>query len=201
MIPLVRLAAAATTALALAACSLGGLVGGGSKAPQALYVLTPQAPEPAADSRQSAADQAITVRTPAIEKELRTTRVPVKVSDTQVQYIPDMLWVDTPDRLFQSLLQEIIRRTTNRVVLDPDQTSVDPGLMLSGKLWRFGYDATTGEAVVRYEAMLAAPDGGHVQTRVFESRLPAQGTARSASVALNQAANQVALEVARWVGG
>ena len=40
----------------------------------------------------------------------------------------DLQLVDTPDRLFQSLLAETVRRTTNRVVLDPSQTALDPGL-------------------------------------------------------------------------
>lgn len=201
MSPLVRLAAAAAFGLSVGACSLGGMLGGKSKAPEALYVLTPEAAQPSDTVRSGPAGEALTVRTPAIDKELRTVRVPVQVSDTEVQYIQDMSWVDTPDRLFQQLLQETIRRTTGRVVLDPSQTSVDPGLVLNGRLWRFGYDAGTGEAVVRYEGILAVPDGGHVETRQFESRVAADGTAAGTSAALNRAANDVARQVAGWVGG
>ena len=201
MIPPVRLAAAAALALSLAACSLGSMFGGGAKPPAVLYTLNPEAPERTSAGKQSPAGEAVTVGVPVIGKELRTTRVPVRLSDTEVQYISDMTWVDTPDRLFKSLLSETIRRTTNRVVLDPDQVALDPGLLLSGKLWRFGYDATTGEAVVRFEGMLSSPDGAHVETRMFEARAPADGTAATTSAALNRAANQVALDVAGWIGG
>ncbi len=201
MTPPVRLAAAAALAISLGACSLGGLLGGGAKAPAVLYTLNPEAPERTAAGNRSAAGEAVTVGVPVIDKELRTTRVPVQVSDTEVQYIAGMTWVDTPDRLFKSLLSETVRRTTNRVVLDPDQVALDPGLLLSGKLWKFGYDAATGEAVVRFEGMLSSPDGAHVETRMFESRVPADGTAATTSAALNRAANQVALDVAGWIAG
>lgn len=201
MTPLVRIAAIATLACFAAACSIGSLVGGGSKAPDALYILTPEAPMPASASREAPAGEAVTVRVPVVGEELRTTRVPVHVGDTQVEYLTDLIWVDTPDELFRALVEETIRRTTSRVVLDPKQTALDPGLVLSGKLWRFGYDAPTGEVVVRFDGVLATQGGTHVETRVFESRVPAVGTAESASVALNRAANQVAMDVARWIGG
>lgn len=201
MSPFLRLAAAACLASLAGACTLGGLLGGGARAPDALYVLTPEAPVPVVAERDAPAGEAVTVRVPVIGKELRTTRVPVQVTGTEVEYLKDMVWVDTPDRLFSDLLQETIRRTTTRVVLDPQQTAVDPGLVLSGKLWRFGYDAATGEAVVRFEGLLATRSGTHVETRLFESRVPAAPAAASVSVALNRAANQVALEVASWIGG
>lgn len=198
---IVRLAAAAAMACLAAGCSLSGILGGGAKAPDALYILTPEAPMPPNAERESPAGEAVTVRVPVIGKELRTTRVPVHVTDTEVEYVQDMVWVDTPDRLFRDLVEETIRRTTNRVVLDPQQTALDPGLVLSGKLWRFGYDAGLGSVVVRFDAMLATQSGTHVETRVFQAQAPADGTAASTSLALNRAANQVALEVASWIGG
>jgi cholesterol transport system auxiliary component len=201
MTPLLRLAAGAALALSVGACSLGSLLGGGGKAPVVLYTLTPETPERTAAVKRAAAGESVTVEIPVIDKELRTTRVPVQVSDTQVQYVADLTWVDTPDRLFKTLLMETIARSTSRVVLDPDQVALDPGLVLSGKLSRFGFDSTTGEAVVRYEGMLAAPDGAHVETRMFESRVPADGTGAVTAAALNRAANQVAIEVAGWIGG
>ena len=58
--------------------------------------------------------------------------MPAQVTPTEVQYVTDLQLVDTPDRLFQNLLEETVRRTTNRVVLDPSQTTLDPGLVVSG---------------------------------------------------------------------
>jgi cholesterol transport system auxiliary component len=40
-----------------------------------------------------------------------------------------------------------------------------------------------------------------VQTRRFTAAAPADGTAATVAPALNRAANQVAQDVARWIGG
>jgi cholesterol transport system auxiliary component len=127
--------------------------------------------------------------------------VPVQVSPTDVQYVTNLVMVDTPDRLFQDLLAETVRRTTNRVVLDPRQARLDPGLQVTGELRRFGYDAQTGQAIVVYDGALSTAGGTRVETRRFTGTAPADGTAASVGPALNRAANQVATEVASWIGG
>ena len=193
------------TALALAAalggCSLGGLLGGGSKPPVSLVTLTPEAPEPAQIARSAAAGQAVTINVPTVPKELSAVRVPVQVSPTNVQYVRDLQLVDTPDRLFQGLLAETLRRTTSRVVLDPGQTSLDPGVTVAGQLQKFGYDASSGQVVVTYDASMSTAGAAQVQTRRFTASAPADGTAATVGPALNRAANQVALDVAKWIGG
>lgn len=200
MTPLTRIAAPLTLAAVLAGCSLSGLVGGGTKAPAVLYTLSSTAPAAAPAAGQATPATAITVRAPAVKKELRTTRVPVQVSPTEVQYVTGLDWVDTPDQLFQQLVSETIRRTTGRVVLNPDQSAIDPGTVLSGTLQSFGYDAQRGMVVVRYDADLLAPGANGVRSRSFTAEAPADGTAATVAPALNDAANQVALQVAQWVG-
>jgi cholesterol transport system auxiliary component len=189
------------TALALAVAASGcALLGGGGKAPPVLFTLSSDAP-PAAPTRSSAVGETVTIETPAIPKELRTVRVPVDIGLTQVQYVANLQWVDTPDRLFQSLVEETVRRTTNRVVLDPNQATLDPGLVVTGQLNRFGYDSQQGAVVVQYDASLATQGGTHVESRRFEASVPADGKAATVSPALNEAANQVAKQVAQWIGG
>jgi len=190
----------ALAAAALAGCSVGGLLGGGAKAPTMLQTLTPEAPDPGNIARSAAAGQAVTIELPVISNELHTVRVPVQVSPTDVQYVTDLQWVDTPDRLFQNLVEETVRRTTNRVVLDPNQTGLDPGIVLRGELERFGYDSPSGQVVVAYNGSLAAADGT-VQTRRFTASAPSDGSGPSVGPALNRAANQVAQQVAQWIGG
>ncbi len=189
------------TALALAVATGGcALLGGGGKPPPVLFTLSSDAP-PAAAARTAAVGQTVTIGTPVIPKQLRTVRVPVEIGLTQVQYVANLQWVDTPDRLFQALLEETVRRTTNRVVLDPSQTTLDPGLVVSGQLNRFGYDSQQGVVVVQYDGSLATQGGTHVESRRFEATVPADGTAATVSPALNEAANQVAKQVAQWIGG
>ena len=195
-----RVLASVALAMAVGGCSLGGMLGGGGKAPASLLTLTPEAPATGEFTRSANAGQSVTVSTPVISKELRTTRVPVRVSPTDVQYVTDAQWVDTPDRLFADLIAETIRRTTNRVVLDPGLTGLDPGLIVSGELQSFGYDAATGQAVVRFDGALSTAGGTRVETRRFEASAPTDGSAQSIGPALNRAANEVALEVANWIG-
>lgn len=194
-----RVVAPALLALAIGGCSLGGMLGGG-KAPATLLTLTPEAPATGEFTRSASAGQAVTIGTPVISKELRTVRIPVRISPTDVQYVTDAQWVDTPDRLFGGLLAETIRRTTSRVVLDPALTGLDPGLIVSGELQSFGYDAATGQAVVRFDGALSTAGGTRVETRRFEATAPSDGSAASIGPALNRAANEVATKVAAWVG-
>ncbi|MBA3666984.1 MAG: membrane integrity-associated transporter subunit PqiC [Sphingomonas sp.] len=181
--------------LSLAACF------GGKKVPPTLLTLTSVAPAPASIARSAAPGEALTIDVPVIPKELSTTRVPALVGPTAVAYVTNLQWVESPDKLFQNLLQETTKRTTSRVVLDPRQATLDPGLNLSGTLSRFGYDTQTGAVVVRYDGALSSAGGTRVETRRFEASVPADGTAATVGPALNAAANQVAAEVANWIGG
>ena len=195
MMRLNRLLVVALATVSLTACF------GGKKVPSTLLTLTSVAPAPAGISRAAAPGEALTIDVPVVPKELASTRVPALVGPTAVAYIKDLLWVESPDKLFQDLLQETAMRTTGRVVLDPRQSSLDPGLTLSGSLTRFGYDTQTGAVVVRYDGALSTQGGTRVETRRFEASVPADGTAATVGPALNAAANQVATEVAKWIGG
>ena len=195
MMRLARLITAPIAALALAGCF------GGAKVPPVLLTLSPEAAAPSQVSRAASAGDAVTIEIPITAKELKSVRVPAQIGATSVAYIKDLQWVDTPDRLFQQLLSETVTRTTGRVVLDPNQSSLDPGVHVTGQLQRFGYDASEGSAVVIYNAAMSTAAGTRVETRRFESRAPADGTAGTVGPAMNRAANQVAIEAARWIGG
>jgi cholesterol transport system auxiliary component len=197
---MLRMVAPAAMALAVCGCSLSGLLGGGGKSPATLLTITPEAPATGEFTRAAAAGQAVTVNPPVIGKELRTVRIPVQVSPTGMQYVTDAQWVDTPDRLFANLLSETIRRRTNRVVLDPNLTGLDPGLIVAGQLQSFGFDASSGQAVVRFDGTLSTAGGTRVETRRFEATAPSDGTAASIGPALNRAANEVSYKVADWIG-
>lgn len=197
---LLRAAAPLALALALAGCSISSLLGGG-KTPPSLLTLTPEAPSPASMNRAANAGEAVTINVPVIAKELRTTRVPVQITPTDVQYIENAAWVDTPDRLFKDLLAETIRRRTGRVVLDSRQSALDPGLVVTGQLHRFGFDQAAQAVIVRFDGALSTQGGTRVETRRFEASVPSNGDAASIGPALNRAANQVALEAASWIGG
>jgi cholesterol transport system auxiliary component len=180
-------------ALALSGCF------GGAKVPDTLMTLNSAQVRTAATPRTAAEGQAITVAVPTVPRELQTLRVPVHESELAISYLKDAQWVEMPATLFARVLSETIAATTGRVVLDPKQFTFDPGQRLTGTLQRFDYDAASGQAVAIYDAALARQGGG-VTTQRFEARVPATADATGVAAALNQATNQIAAEVARWVG-
>ena len=185
---------AAIMALPLAAC-----VSLGADPPPSLLTLTPANAIPAGASATGAAASALAVLEPSTDQRLNVTRVPVQTSDSSLAYLKDAVWVEKPARLFQGLVAETIRAKGNRLVVRENDLGARGIAMLSGQLLDMGYDVATGSVVVRYDGVLQRPDG-QVQTRRFESRVPAAAEANAVGPALNQAANQVANEVAEWVG-
>jgi cholesterol transport system auxiliary component len=183
-------------ALALAGCF------GGAKVPDTLMTLNPAQVRAASAPRTAAEGQAVTVVVPTVPRELQSLRVPVHETELAISYLKNAQWVEMPATLFARLVSETIAATSGRVVLDPKQFSFDPGQRLTGTLQRFGYDAPSGQVIAVYDAVLARPGGAGVIAQRFEARVPAATPdAAGVSPALNQAANQIAADVARWIGG
>jgi cholesterol transport system auxiliary component len=187
---------AAMLALPLAGClSLGG------KVPDRLMSLDAEAKVPAGTAFDGTDAQAIGVAVPSAPQSLATVRVPVQASPTAVAYLTDAQWVEPPTRLFRHLLAETIEARTGRVVPDYRQPALAPATRLDGRLQAFGLDAAGPSAVVIYDAVLSRTGEDRVRTRRFEARVPVAAIdAASAPQALNRAANQVAGEVADWIG-
>jgi cholesterol transport system auxiliary component len=179
-----------------ASLALAGCFGG--KTPSTLLTLTPAAPSATFD-RTAAASEAVTIELPVAGRSIRQVRVPVLERAGQVTYVKDLQYLETPDHLFQQLLSETVKRVTGRVVIDPRQAGIDPGTRVSGVLQRFGYDTASAQVIVTYDA--TATRGATVQTRRFTAQAPADGTAATVGPAINTAANDVATQVARWIGG
>lgn len=180
--------------------ALAGCFGGG--APPQLLTLSAAEVRPAASPRTAGPGQAITVAAPSLPQALRTTRIPVYVNETTIQYLTEAVWVENPGALFARVLGETIAARTGRVVLDPSQYSHDPGTRITGTLVKFGLDPAAMQVVIVYDAAMArgGPNGGVVTNR-FEMRVPvAEATPAAVAPALNQAANQLAGEVATWIG-
>ena len=86
-------------------------------------------------------------------------------------------------------------------MLSTIQSVGDPSAQLAGELRNFGLDATTREAVVTFDASLTRQGKTSVEKRRFEARVPVAAIdAPSAAAGINQAANQVATQLADWIG-
>lgn len=195
--------------LMLAVVSLGGCIRFGAEPPPSLLTLEAEAAVAPGQTTSSATARSIAVTPPVVPQELAVTRVPVRTGETGVAYLKDAVWVEAPSRMFARLLSDTIAVQTGRLVVGQRQSLADPGARLGGELRQFGLDADTSEAVVIYDAALIRdrPAGAAeraplaLEKRRFEARVPvAQITPAAAGLALNQAANQVAKDVAAWVG-
>lgn len=193
--------AVANAALAvLGMALLAGCVRLGGTAPEQLYTLTPSVSAPAGAATDGNVSAGLVVLEPTAAQSLTVTRVPVMVDASSLAYLKDAVWVERPARLFQRLLAETIRARGNRLVLTDDDLQYSAPTRLSGQLVELGYHAASSSVVARFDAVLQLP-GGRVLTRRFESTVP--GIAPEAAAvgpALNRAANQVAGEIAEWVG-
>ena len=179
---------------------LGGCLSFGAEPPPSLLTLTPAATAPVGASASGNPTTAITLVEFEAPAAVDVTRVPVQVNDSEIAYLKDAVWVEKPARLFRRLIAETIRtRSGGRVVIDGDDPGVSAVNRLQGTVRRFGYDAATSSVIVTFDAVRAG-DGANVQTRRFEASVPGV-TPDDASVgpALNQAANEVAVQVADWV--
>ena len=180
---------------------LAGCISFGGKPPAALMTLTPQAQLAIGESQKSNVAATITVAVPSLPQELASSRVPVHSGGTAIAYVKDAQWVERPSQLFQRLLSDTLTARTGRLVLSSRQSLTDPGAYLMGEIRTFGVDGDTGEAVVTYDASLIRGPETMVEKRRFEARVPVTPIeAVPVATALNQAANQVAAEVADWVG-
>lgn len=180
--------------------ALAGCISFGAKPPPYLLSLTPDAMLADGATASGPAQGAITVLTPEIPQKLSTPRVPVRTNATEIAYVEGAQWVDTPHRLFRRLLSETIAAQTGRLVLDEGQGLTDPGTRLAGDLVDFDVDATAMQAVVTFDATLV--QGETASKRRFQARVPITAIEpQGVGVAMNAAANEVAGEVAAWLGG
>jgi cholesterol transport system auxiliary component len=186
---------------ALLAAPLAACISLSPEPPPSLLTLTPDTPVPGGAAQTADAARSITIVVPVTPQEIATTRVPVQATATSLAYVKDAQWVEQPSRLFARLLSDTISQRTGRIVLDPRQFSLDPGVRLTGELRRFGIDAASSSAVVTYDAALSRAEG-QVEKRRFEASVPiAVVDSVNAGQGLNSAANQVAAQVADWIGG
>lgn len=187
--------------LTLGACGPLVQIGGNDTPPDALLTLRAAAlgaPGEAIDPARS-----LSIDPPKVPGAIQTLRLPVTISDNEVQYLKAANWVEQPSRLFQRLLADTVGSRGNVLVLSNGQSNVAAARRLTGELLEFGLDVRGEPQVrVRFNALLTGRDGQPVAARRFESARPVASQAPSdVGVALNEAANEVSSEVAGWVAG
>lgn len=179
---------------------LGGCISLGGKPPKLLVGLTAeQSSAPGAMAGGPTAG-ALIVLDPEAGRKLDVLRIPVQVDDATIAYLTDVTWVERPARLFRQLLAETIRSRGKRFVLESVEEAASSKATLSGRLIDMGFDARSQSVVVRFDA-LRNDGNGSVTARRFEAIVPGIApNGEAVAPALNRAANDVARQVADWVG-
>lgn len=179
---------------------LSGCLGLGGKVPDQLISLTARDVAPAGAVDQGRVGEALAVLDPEADRRIDVQRVPVQIDDSAVAYLKDAMWVERPARQFRHLLAETIRARTGRLTLESGEAGVVARETLSGRLADMGYDARSRSVVVRFDAIRKDAKGA-VGARRFEARVSGIApTAAAVAPALNRAANDVAAQVADWIG-
>ncbi|WP_404480602.1 ABC-type transport auxiliary lipoprotein family protein [Novosphingobium sp. BL-52-GroH] len=187
---------------AAAALTLSGCVSLGTKPPDELLRLTPSETAPAGTTASGQLSEAIVVLDPEADRGLDVLRVPVTVDASSVAYLKDALWIEKPTRQFRSLLAETLRSRTGKLVVEGGDFEVTGRTLIGGRLIQMGYDSQKGAVVVRFDAIRTDRGGTPIQSRRFEAVVPGvEAKAKPVGAALNQAANDVARQVADWVKG
>ena len=193
MIRIFRKAAWAAPAFLVAGC-----VSFGPDVPDSLLTLTSEERAPVGAQVAASEANSIAVFEPTAPARLSQTRVPVQIDASSIAYLQDAVWVERPARLFRRLLGETLRARGGLVVADDDDAALMATNTLGGTLVDFGYDAPSSSVVVRFDAVRKR-EGAPPETRRFESVVPGVlPEANPVGVALNQAANDVARQVADW---
>ena len=179
--------------------ALGGCLSFGAKPPPTLFSLTPTSVAPAGATAAGTAGTALVVEEPETDRRLAVQRVPVHVDASNVAYLKDAMWVERPARLFAGLLAETLRARGGRLVFEASAAESPGAVRLGGRLLDMGYDARSQSVVVRYDAVKSR--AGALTTKRFESVIPGVAPKpEQVGPALNRAANEVAAQVAEWVG-
>lgn len=180
--------------------TLSGCISFGAEPPERLLTLTPASSIAAGTGVSGAPADALAVVDIRAPQRLDVNRVPVQTSDSTLAYLKDAQWVEKPAILFERLLAETIRARGNRLVLEGPDAEFAARTRLTGQLTEMGYDALTGSVVVTYDAMLVTPSGEYRTQRFSRSVGGVAADADAVAPVLNDAANEVAAEVAAWVG-
>jgi cholesterol transport system auxiliary component len=179
---------------------LAGCLGLGGKTPKQLIRLTPETSAPAGEMGSASLRDALVVLDPEADRRLDVQRVPVQIDDATIAYLKDATWVERPARQFRRLLAETIRAKGKRLVIETGDAAEGGRTTLTGRLLDMGYDARSQSVVLRFDAM-RQDAAGHVVSRRFEATVPGVSPeVESVAPALNKAANDVAAQVADWVG-
>jgi cholesterol transport system auxiliary component len=190
-----------TALIGAVALPLAGCISFGPKPPPTLMSLHAVTPVAAGAAHTTDDAHAVAVTVPAAPPTLATQRLMVQAGPNSIAYLKNAMWAAAPNVLMRNLLAETIEAKTGRFVPDTRAAGVQPDTRLSGTLAAFGLDGPGKAVIVIYDGTIKHAGSDKIETRRFSASVPVSSEdPQPVGMALDQAANQVAGEVADWIG-
>lgn len=170
-------------------------VGACSKPPPATFDLTAAShPSGVGSIAQTA------VAEPSATALIDSDRLVVRSPGNQVAYLPGAQWADRLPKLFQAKLVQTFENATKSSSVSAPGGRIAARYQLNTDIRTFEVQADTREAVVEVTVRIVNDATGSIgAARIFTSRAPvAEIAGPAAAVALDQASQQVMLQIARW---
>ncbi|WP_244642165.1 ABC-type transport auxiliary lipoprotein family protein [Chelatococcus reniformis] len=135
---------------------------------------------------------------PAAVQVLNGDRVIVK-DGSAISFVGGAQWADRLPALIQTRLIETFENGS-RLSVGRANSSLNAQYLLSSELRAFQIEAARGTALVEITARLLTTSGQVLAARVFKAEVPVAGAINGASAtrALNDALQQVLVEIVRW---
>ncbi len=145
----------------------------------------------------------LTINTPNAIKTIDTDEILVKGKNGRVAYYPGVAWGDRLPRLFQARLVETLANSGafRAVLTNQDRVTGDRSLSIEIRDFEVETSPSGYEAVIDiYAKLVDERNSAVITTKRFQARKSAAGEDPAAGIhALNDAFQEVALEIVSWV--
>lgn len=144
----------------------------------------------------------LAVTEPVALQPLNSERIIVR-QGTSVSFVAGGQWSDKLPALVQARLIQTFENGSRIATVGRPSTLANAGSMLASELRAFEIDATRNVAVVEITGRVVQASGPVSAARIFRVEVPVNGAinAGSASQALDQALQEVMVQMVRWASG
>lgn len=144
----------------------------------------------------------LAVTEPVALQPLSSERIIVR-QGSSVSFVGGGQWSDKLPTLIQARLIQTFENGSRIASVGRPSTLANAGAMLASEVRAFEIDASRSTAVVEITARIVQANGPVSAARIFRAEVPVAGAinAGTASQALDQALQQVMVEIVRWSSG
>jgi len=144
----------------------------------------------------------LAVTEPVALQPINSERIIVR-QGASVSFVGGGQWSDKLPALVQARLIQTFENGSRIATVGRPSTLANAGAMLASELRAFEIDATRQVAVVEITARIVQASGPVTAARIFRAEVPVNGAidAVSATRALDEAQQQVLVQIVRWASG